>query len=110
MVDLCIYGHIYVENGSKNHPGTFGHNEQSNKVVPMYSNRSAVPRCAVHLLDLYFSKCPQPPNALSFFYLKPLPKKPVESTLVSEYSNREEYASQVFQDDVQRCWYQGEKN
>ena len=70
--------YIYVENGSKNHPGTFGHNEQSNKVVPMYSNRSAVPRCAVHLLDLYFSKCPQPPNALSFFYLKPLPKKPVE--------------------------------
>ena len=43
--------YTYVENGSKNHQGGFGTKRQSNKVVTIYANPDAVPRCVVYLLD-----------------------------------------------------------
>ncbi len=70
--------YIYVENGSKNHPGTFGQKKQSNKVVTLYSHPDAEPRCVVYLLDFYFSKFPQPASTMPLFYLKPLAKKPAD--------------------------------
>lgn len=72
--------YVYVENGSVNHPGAFGHGQQSNKVVTLYANPCLVYQCAVY----YFSKLPQSPSTLPFFYLRPLSRKPKrrKSTLV----------------------------
>ena len=67
--------YVYVENGSKNHPGGFGSGEQSNKIVTLYNNQGFEPQCVVYLLDFYFSKCPQPAKT-DAFYLRPLPKRP----------------------------------
>lgn len=67
--------YVYVENGSKNHSVTFGR-KQSNKVVTLYSQPDAVPKCVVYLIDLYFSKFPKPPENIPFFYLKPVGKVP----------------------------------
>ena len=67
--------YVYVDNGSKNHPGGFGCGHSSNKVVTLYKNQGFEPQCVVFLLDFYFSKCPQPAKA-DVFYLRPLPKVP----------------------------------
>ena len=45
--------YVYIENGSKNNPGTTVRVE--NKVVPVYRNQNSG-RCVVSLLDKYLSK------------------------------------------------------
>ena len=35
---------LYVENGSKNHPGGFGTGQQSNKVATLYNNHGFEPQ------------------------------------------------------------------
>ena len=67
----------YIENGSKNHTGSFG-KKDANKVVRICADRDAEPRCLVFLLDLYFSKLPADPKSLPAFYMKPLSKAPVD--------------------------------
>ena len=67
--------YVYVENGSKNHPGRFGSGQQSNKLVTLYSNKGFEPQCVVFLIDFYLSKCPRPAKT-DAFYLRPLPKIP----------------------------------
>ena len=68
---------MYVENRSKNHPGTFG-DKQSHEVVTLYSQSDAVPKCVVYLIVLFFSKFPKPPENIPFFYLKPVGKVPAK--------------------------------
>ena len=46
--------YTYVENGSKNKSGV--NPKENNKVIPVYANSTARPRCLVYLLDKYFSK------------------------------------------------------
>ena len=41
--------YTYTENGSKNHQGRFGTSKESNKVVTIYANSDAEPRCLVYL-------------------------------------------------------------
>ena len=72
--------YIYTERGSKNHQGTFGKDKQSNKIVPIFANPDAKERCPVYLIDLYFSKFPEPPEQLDYFYLRPLSSTPDDST------------------------------
>ena len=70
--------YVYIENGSKNHPGGFGSGQQSNKVVTLHNNHGYEPQCVVFLLDYYFSKCLQPTRN-NGFYLRRLPKKPSDN-------------------------------
>ena len=72
--------YVYVENGSKNHPGKFGRNEPDNKIVTIFSNEKAGQRCPVYVIDLYFSKIPCLPSELECMYLKPLSKTPLDET------------------------------
>ena len=72
--------YTYTENGSKNHAGI--NFREANKVVPVYSNVKARPRCLVYLLDLYFKKFPSRATEMDLFYLRP--KKSV-STSTSEW-------------------------
>ena len=72
--------YVYIENGSKNHQGAFGKGKSENKIVSIYQNLSIGERCPVFLIDLYFSKFPQPPDKFDYFYLKPLSTTPADST------------------------------
>ena len=72
--------YVYVENGSKNHPGTFGQKESENKVVTIFKNEKAGQRCPVFLLDIYFKKFPHPPSEIEYFYLRPLPSMPLDDS------------------------------
>lgn len=65
--------YTYVENGSKNKSGL--NLKEKNKVVPVYGNASARPRCLVYLLDKYFSKFPLKGKDMDVFYLRPISKK-----------------------------------
>ena len=51
--------YIYVENGSKNHKGTFGNSKDFNKVVTILATND-LPKCVVYLLDFYFKRLPKP--------------------------------------------------
>ena len=69
--------YIYCEFGSKNHSDQ--NPRDSNKIVPIYANPSARPRCLVYLLDLYFSKFPDSSKLKAkddIFYLCPVSKNP----------------------------------
>ena len=70
--------YTYIENGSKNYPGSFSGKRDDNKIVTIYANPESQPRCLVYLLDQYFSKFPKNPDVMEFFYLKPLQKTPVD--------------------------------
>ena len=70
--------YTYCEFGSKNHSGE--NPRDSNKIVPIYANPSAHPRCLVYLLDLYFSKFPDSSKLKAkddIFYLGPISKNPI---------------------------------
>ena len=64
--------YTYVENGSKNKSGI--NTKEKNKIVPVYANYSARPRCLVYLLDKYFSKFPPKGKEMDVFYLRPVSK------------------------------------
>ena len=66
--------YTYVENSSRNKSGVSL--KESNKVVPVYANPSAHPRCLVYLLDKYFSKFPPRGKGIDVFYLCCIAKKP----------------------------------
>ena len=63
----------YVENESKNKSGI--NPKKKNKVIPVYTNSAACPRCLVYLLDKYFSKFSPKGKDMDVFYLRPLSKK-----------------------------------
>ena len=67
--------YTYIENGSKNHKGTFGNSKDSNKVVTILATNDW-PKCVVYLLDFYFKRLPKPPEDMEFFFAKPLDKVP----------------------------------
>ena len=67
--------YVYIENGSKNNPGTTVRVE--NKVVPVYRNQNSG-RCVVSLLDKYLSKLPPAAFKKDIFYLRPKPLTPVD--------------------------------
>ena len=67
--------YTYIENGSKNHKGTFGNGKDSNKVVTILATDDC-PKCVVYLLDLYLNRLPKPPEDMEFFFAKPLDKVP----------------------------------
>ena len=58
----------YVENGSKNKSGV---NPKENKLIPVYTNSKACPRCLVYLLDKTFQKG----KDMDVSYLHPVSKK-----------------------------------
>ena len=59
----------YIENGSKNITGV--NPTENNKIVPVYAQPDAQPRCLVYLLDKYFDKFPADTCGLDVFYLHP---------------------------------------
>ena len=59
----------YVENGSKNITGV--NPTENNKIVPVYAQPDAQPRCIVYHLDKYFDKFPADTHGLDVFYLRP---------------------------------------
>ena len=65
--------YTYVENGSKNKSGV--NPKEKNKVIPVYANSAARPRCLVYLLDKYFSKFSPKGKDMDVFYLHPVSKK-----------------------------------
>ena len=72
--------YTYVENGSKNHKGTFGNSKESNKVVTILATEAnQPPKCVVYLLDCYFRRLPKPPENMEFFFAKPLEKLPSDT-------------------------------
>lgn len=92
------------QKGSKNHPGTFRQKQQSNKVVPLYSNPEAEPRCVIYLLDFYFSKFPQLASTMPFFYLKPLPTKPDNEAPWFQATPIGKNTLAKFAEKMWRCW------
>ena len=68
--------YTYVENGSKNKSGV--NPREKNKIVPVYANPSARPRCLVYLLDKYFSKFPPKAKDLDVLYLRPVSKQQLD--------------------------------
>ena len=61
--------YTYIENGSKNYPGSFSGKRDDNKIVTIYANPES---------HEYFAKFPKSPDVMEFFYLKPLQKTPVD--------------------------------
>ena len=67
--------YVYIENGSKNNPGTTVRVE--NKVVPVYRKQNSG-KCVVSLLEKYLSKLPPAAFKKDIFYLRPKPLTPVD--------------------------------
>lgn len=63
-------GYRYIENGSKNKCGV--NPKERNKVVTVYADPLAQPRCLVYLLDKYLSKLPQRAKDMDIFYMRPI--------------------------------------
>lgn len=70
--------YAYTEHGSKNHSGGLAQLNLENKEVLIYAVPENVPRCLVHLLDLYFSKLSPEAIELDHFYLRPKPRTPLQ--------------------------------
>ena len=61
---------LYVENGSKNHSGSYK-DKGENKIIKQYADVSQGNHCYVYLFNLYLSKLPNTAFEKDIFYLRP---------------------------------------